>query len=63
MASPYDPQPSQQTRDNLEALLLERASIPNERLKKLAAKYPPPQAWYDEADVPPAADNAVPDER
>jgi hypothetical protein len=47
--------PRWQTLEDLEAILLERASIPNERLKELAATYPPPQAWYDEADAPPAA--------
>lgn len=46
--------PRWQTLEDLEAILLERASIPNDRLKELAAKYPPPPAWYDEADAPPA---------
>lgn len=47
--------PRWQTIDDLEAILLERVSLPNDQLKELAAKYPPPQAWYDEADAPPAA--------
>jgi hypothetical protein len=47
--------PRWQTLDDLEAMLLERASLPNDQLKALAAKYPPPQAWYDETDAPPAA--------
>ncbi len=47
--------PRWQTLDDLEAILLERVSLPNDRLKELAAKYPPPPAWYDEADAPPAA--------
>lgn len=47
--------PRWQTIDDLEAMLLERASLPNDQLKELAAKHPPPQAWYDEADAPPAA--------
>lgn len=42
--------PRWQTLDNLEAILLERISLPNEQLKDLAAKYPPPAAWYDEAN-------------
>lgn len=47
--------PRWQTLDDLEAILLERASPSNDALKELAAKYPPPPAWYDEADAPPAA--------
>lgn len=46
--------PRWQTIDDLEAILLERASLPNDQLKELAAKYPPPQSWYDEADAPTA---------
>lgn len=41
--------PRWQTIDDLEAILLERVSLPSDQLKALAAKYPPPQAWYDEA--------------
>ncbi len=37
-----------QSLEDLEDVLLARISIPNERLKKLAAQYPPPQSWYDE---------------
>ncbi len=40
--------PRWQTIDDLEAMLLERISLPNDQLKTLAAKYPPPQTWYDE---------------
>ena len=47
--------PRWQSLDDLEAMLLERVSLSNDQLKGLAAKYPPPQAWYDEADAPPAA--------
>ncbi len=43
--------PRWQTIDDLEALLLERASISNEQLKALAAAHAPPQAWYDEPDT------------
>jgi hypothetical protein len=46
--------PRWQTLEDLEAILLERASLPNDQLKELAAKYPPPQAWYDETDGAPA---------
>jgi hypothetical protein len=44
--------PRWQTLDDLEAILLERISLPNDSLKKLADKYPPPQSWYDETDAP-----------
>jgi hypothetical protein len=40
-----------QTIDDLEALLLERASLSNEQLKALAVTHAPPQAWYDEPDT------------
>jgi hypothetical protein len=42
--------PRWQTIEDLEAILLERISLPNEQLKELAVKYPPPAAWYQEAD-------------
>lgn len=38
--------PRWQTLEDLEAILLERISIPNEQLKKLAVKNPPPPSWY-----------------
>jgi hypothetical protein len=44
--------PRWQTLDDLEAILLERISLPNDQLKELAKKYPPPQAWYDENESP-----------
>lgn len=44
--------PRWQTLEDLEAILLERVSLPNDQLKELAAKYPPPQAWYDEDNTP-----------
>lgn len=47
--------PRWQTLEDLEAILLERISLPNDRLQKLAAKNPPPQSWYSEADAPHAA--------
>lgn len=40
--------PRWQTLDDLEAILLERVSLPNDQLKALAATHSPPQAWYDE---------------
>lgn len=43
--------PRWQSVEDLEALLLERASISNEQLKALAAAHAPPQAWYDEPDT------------
>jgi hypothetical protein len=42
--------PLWQVLDELEVILLEKMSIPNEDLKKLAAKYPPPSSWYDESE-------------
>jgi hypothetical protein len=47
--------PRWQTLDDLEEMLLERVSISNDRLKTLAAQYPPPQAWYDEPNDAPTA--------
>jgi hypothetical protein len=44
--------PRWQTLEDLEAILLERISLPNDRLKALAANHPPPQSWYDEPDAP-----------
>ncbi len=40
--------PRWQTIDDLEAILLERVSPSNDRLKALAANSPLPQAWFDE---------------
>lgn len=47
--------PRWQTLEDLEAILLERISIPNEQLKELAAKNPPPSSWYNEVDASIAA--------
>lgn len=44
--------PRWQTLEDLEGILLERITPSNERLKELAKKYPPPQAWYDEPAAP-----------
>ena len=46
--------PRWHTLEDLEAILLERISLPNDQLKTLAAKNPPPQSWYDEAETPAA---------
>jgi hypothetical protein len=46
--------PRWQTLEDLEAILLERVSLSNDQLKALAAKNPPPQSWYDEAQTPAA---------
>lgn len=43
--------PRWQTLEDLEALLLERASVSNDRLKALATAHSPSQAWYDEPDT------------
>ena len=42
--------PRWQSLDDLEAILLERISLPNARLLALTEKYPPPTTWYEEAD-------------
>jgi hypothetical protein len=42
--------PRWQTLEDLEAILLERISLPNEALKQLAVKYPPLPKWYNEVD-------------
>lgn len=41
-----------QSFDDLCALLIEVIQPSAEKLKQLAAKYPPPQSWYDETDDP-----------
>jgi hypothetical protein len=46
--------PRWRTLADLEAILLEYISLPNDQLKALAAKHPPPQAWYDETSEPTA---------
>jgi hypothetical protein len=46
--------PRWQTLDDLEAILLELASVPNDRLKELSARHGPPPPWYDEDHAPPA---------
>jgi hypothetical protein len=38
--------------EDLEAILLERVSLPNDRLKALAQKHPPPRSWYDQDEAP-----------
>lgn len=43
--------PRWQTLEDLEAILLERISLPNNQLKALASKNPPPQSWYDETET------------
>lgn len=44
--------PRWQTLEDLEAILLERVSTPNNRLKRLAARHAPPAGWYGEPDDP-----------
>jgi hypothetical protein len=41
-----------QTRDDLYQILIEKFTPSAERQKDLAAKYPPPQSWYEETDDP-----------
>lgn len=40
--------PRWKTLDDLEAILLELTSVPHDRLKELAAQYPPDPSWYKE---------------
>ncbi len=40
-----------QTVDDLAALLIEKCQPSEDRLKALAAAYPPPQSWYDQPAV------------
>ena len=47
--------PRWQTLDDLEAILLERISLSNDRLKALAANHPPSPAWYEETNDRPTA--------
>jgi hypothetical protein len=44
------------TQEDLEHKLVAELSIPQEVLRELAAKYPPPQSWYDETGNPFVAD-------
>ncbi|MCI0702195.1 MAG: hypothetical protein L0241_14015 [Planctomycetia bacterium] len=44
------------TADDLANILVEKFSLPAEKLKELAAKYPPPQSWYEETTDPFSAD-------
>ena len=37
-----------QSTDDLAEMLIERISLPEDRLKALAAAYPPPPRWYEE---------------
>lgn len=48
--------PRWQTLDDLEAILLEQFSVPNERLTALAATHAPRQSWYDEPDETPSGE-------
>ncbi|MBA4066306.1 MAG: hypothetical protein C0501_21845 [Isosphaera sp.] len=46
--------PRWQTLADLEAILLELASVPHDRLKDLAAQHPPDPSWYKERVKKPA---------
>jgi hypothetical protein len=45
-----------QTLDDLTQILIEKFSLPAEKLRELAAKYPPPQSWFEETADPFSAD-------
>jgi len=44
------------TADDLASILVEKFSLPAEKLKELAAKHPPPQSWFEETTDPFSAD-------
>jgi hypothetical protein len=46
------------TLEDLEDLLLEKLTLPNETLKEIAKRNPPPQSWYDETFDPFEAETA-----
>lgn len=48
--------PRWQTRDDLAQILIEKFSLPAEKLRELAAKHPPPASWLEETTDPFLAD-------
>jgi len=44
--------PRWQTLQDLTQLVIEKFSLPKERLQELALKYPPPSSWYEETADP-----------
>ena len=44
--------PRWQTRDDLAHLLIEKFSLPAEKLRQLSAKHPPPASWLEETADP-----------
>jgi hypothetical protein len=48
--------PRWQTRDDLAQILIEKFSLPAEKLRELAAKHPPPASWLEETADPFSAD-------
>ncbi|HEV3438506.1 MAG TPA: hypothetical protein VG122_14175 [Gemmata sp.] len=44
--------PRWQTLQDLAQLAIEKFSLPTERLRELALKYPPPSSWYEETADP-----------
>jgi hypothetical protein len=48
--------PRWQTRDDLAHILIEKFSVPAEKLRDLAAKHPPPASWLEETTDPFSAD-------
>ena len=48
--------PRWQTASDLHQIVIEKLTLPAERLRALAATYPPPAAWYEETADPFSAD-------
>jgi hypothetical protein len=48
--------PRWQTAQDLTQLLIEKFTLPSEKLRELVAKNPPPQSWYEETIDPFAAE-------
>jgi hypothetical protein len=48
--------PRWQSRDDLVQLLIEKFSLPADRLRELAAKHPPAESWFEETADPFSAD-------
>ena len=45
-----------QTEEDLHQIVIEQLSLPADKLRELAAKYPPPASWYEETADPFSAD-------
>jgi hypothetical protein len=48
--------PRWQNSQNLAHILIDKFSLPTDKLRELSAKYPPPSSWYEETTDPFAAE-------